>query len=37
MTDVPRIVASGRDWNPGAVPDDVVRRLMGLKGDGEDE
>ena len=35
MTDVLRIVASGRDGNPGAVPDDVVRRLMGLD-DGED-
>ena len=35
MTDVLRIVASGRDWNPGAVPDDIVSRLMGLKGDGK--
>ena len=37
MTDVLRIVAAGRDGNPGAVPDDVVNRLMGLDGDGEDE
>ena len=36
MADVLRIVASGRDWNPGAVPDDIMRRLMGLE-DGEDE
>ena len=34
MTDVLRIVAS-RDGNPGAVPDDMVSRLMGLE-DGED-
>ena len=36
MTDVLRIVAS-REGSPGAVPDDVVNRLMGLDGDGEDE
>ena len=35
MTDVLRIVAAGREGSPGAVPDDVVRRLMGLE-DGED-
>ena len=35
MADVLRIAASGREGNPGAVPDDVVRRLMGLDG-GED-
>ena len=35
MTDVLRIVVSGRDWNLGAVPDDIVSRLMGLKGDGK--
>ena len=35
MTDVLRIVAAGRDGNPGAVPDDMVRRLMGLD-DAED-
>ena len=33
MTDVLRIVVSCRDWNPGAVPDDIVSRLMGLEGD----
>ena len=36
MADVLRIAASGREGNQGAVPDDVVRRLMGLDGDGED-
>ena len=35
MIDVLRIVASGREGNPGAVPDDMVRRLMVLE-DGED-
>ena len=35
MPGVPRIVAAGREGNPGAVPDDVVRRLMDLD-DGED-
>ena len=35
MTDVLRIVAAGREGSPGAVPDDVVGRLMGLD-DGED-
>ena len=34
MTDVLRIVAAGREGNQGAVPDDVVNRLMGLE-DGE--
>ena len=37
VSGVPRIVVSGRDWNPGAVPDDAVRGSMGLEGDGEDE
>ena len=35
MTGVLRIAASSREGSPGAVPDDVVRRLMGLE-DGED-
>ena len=35
MTDVPRIVAAGREGSPDAVPDDMVRRLRGLEGDGE--
>ncbi len=35
MTDVIRIVA-GRDGSRDAVPDDIVGRLMGLDGDGED-
>ena len=32
MTDVLRIAAAGREGSPGAVPDDVVNRLMGLDG-----
>ena len=32
MADVLRIAASSREGNQGAVPDDVVRRLMGLDG-----
>ena len=36
MTDMFRIVAAGGEGNLDAVPDDVVRRLMGLDG-GEDE
>ena len=35
MTDMFRIVAAGGEGNLDAVPDDVVRRLMGLD-DGED-
>ena len=35
MTDVFRIVASSREGSPDAVPDDMVRRLRGLEGDGE--
>ena len=31
MTDMPRIVASGRDGNPGVVPDGMVSRLMDLE------
>ena len=36
MTDMFRIMAAGKEGNLDAVPDDVVRRLMGLE-DGEDE
>jgi hypothetical protein len=36
MTDVLRIVASGREGGRDAVPDDVLRRLTGLDGGGED-
>ena len=36
MTDMFRIVAAGREGGLDEVPDDVVRRLMGLDGDGED-
>ena len=36
MTDMFRIMAAGKEGNLDAVPDDVVRRLMGLD-DGEDE
>ena len=36
MTDMFRIMAAGREGSPGAVPDDVVGRLMGLD-NGEDE
>ena len=35
MTDVFRIVASSREGSLDAVPDDMVRRLRGLEGDGE--
>ena len=36
MTDMFRIMAAGKEGNLDAVPDDVVRRLMGLD-DGEGE